>query len=116
MAEIDIQQAFRKRLYYTAPRVRVVAIPNAGKRSQWAAAQAKKEGLAKGFPDVVCLWPGAGIAFVEFKDAKGRVSIDQTEWHEWLDESGHRVAVARTPEDAIAFLRNCGAPIMEQAA
>ena len=116
MAEIDIQASFRKRLYYAAPRVRIVAVPNAARRSRWAAAQAKKEGLAKGFPDVVCLWPGGGIAFVEFKAPKGRVSIDQAEWHEWLDDSGHRIAVARSADEAIAFLRDCGAPIMERAA
>lgn len=116
MAEVDIQQAFRKRLYYTAPRVRVVAVPNAAKRTQWAVNQAKREGMSSGFPDVLCVWPGGGVAFIEFKTPKGRVTENQNDWHEWLDENGHRVAVARSPEEAIAFLRNCGAPIMEKAA
>lgn len=114
MAEVDIQQAFRKRLYYTAPRVRVVAVPNGMRTTAWSARQAKREGMSSGFPDVICLWPG-GVAFIEFKAPKGRVSENQSEWHEWLDENGHRVAVARSPDDAIAFLRTCGAPIMEQA-
>jgi hypothetical protein len=114
--EIDIQAGFRARLRYVAPAVSVVAIPNAAKRSQWAAMQAKREGMATGFPDVMCLWPGGGICFVEFKTAKGRTSENQAEWHERLDRWGHRVTVARSIDEAVEFLRLCGAPVMECAA
>lgn len=113
LLEIEIQQAFRKRLYYTAPKVRVVAVPNAAKRSQWAIMQAKREGLSSGFPDVLCIWPGAGVAFVEFKRPGGATSPNQSEWHERLDAYGHRIFVAYGVDQAIDFLRQCGAPIME---
>ncbi len=113
--EIDIQSAFKKRLYYTAPRIKVVAIPNAGRRTPWETRQAKKEGLATGFPDLLCLWPGAGVAMIEFKRPGGRTSDNQREWHQRLADMEHRVCVAYSVNQAIDFLRSCGAPIMEQA-
>jgi len=109
--EIGIVQQFRKRLYYLAPGVRVVAIPNAGKRGQHAVRQAKREGLATGFPDVMVLWRGVGIAFVEFKRPGGTVSENQREWHDRLDAMGHRICVAYGADQAIDFLIACGAPI-----
>ena len=114
--EVDIQQAFRKRLYYTAPRVKAVAVPNAAKRTQWAVRQAKKEGLATGFPDMLVVWPGAGIAFIEFKRPGGATSDNQDEWHQRLNDMGHRVCVAYSVDQAVEFLRQCGAPVMESAA
>lgn len=116
MSEADLAQSLRKRLYYTAPTVKLVAVPNAAKRSQWAAGQAKKEGMATGFPDLIALWPDGGSAFIELKTPKGRLSENQSEWIERLGAMGHRAAVARSADEAIAFLRDCGAPIMERAA
>ena len=113
-SELTIQLGFRNRLRYVAPAVHVVAIPNAAKRSQWAAMQAKKEGLATGFPDVQCIWPG-GICFIEFKSAKGRVSDNQAEWIDRLSRYGFDVVVARSVDDAVAFIKACGAPVLERA-
>lgn len=112
LSEIQIQVGFRNRLRYVAPAVSCVAIPNAAKRTQWAAMRAKKEGMATGFPDVMCLWAGAGICFIEFKAIKGRLSEDQAEWIARLRERGHRVTVARSVDAAVDFLRECGAPVM----
>lgn len=116
MTEADLAQAFRKRLYYTAPQVKLVAVPNAGKRTQWAARQAKKEGMATGFPDLLAIWPGGGIAFIELKMPKGRLSDNQAEWLVRLNEYGHHVEVVRSVEDGVAYLRGLGAPVMERAA
>lgn len=115
MTEVEIQSGFRNRLRYVAPAVSFVAIPNAAKRTEWAARQAKREGLATGFPDGMCIWAG-GICFIEFKTPKGRLSENQAEWIERLQSRGHRVTVARSIEEAIAFLRECGAPVLERAA
>jgi hypothetical protein len=114
--ELQIQVGFRNRLRYVAPAVSCVAIPNAAKRSQWAAHQAKKEGLATGFPDVMCIWDGGGICFIEFKTIKGRLSEQQGEWLVRLRERGHRVTVARSVDAAVEFLRECGAPMMDAPA
>lgn len=116
VAEIDIQAGFRNRLRYVAPTVSMVAIPNAGKRTRWAAAQAKKEGMATGFPDCMCIWPGAGVCFIEFKTPKGRLSDNQVEWIGRLDDRGHKVCIARSVDEALDFLRQCGAPVLERAA
>lgn len=113
LSEIAIQCGFRNRLRYVAPAVSVVAIPNAAKRTQWAAMQAKKEGMCAGFPDVMCLWAGGGICFIEFKTLKGRLSDSQGEWLVRLRERGHLVTVARSVDAAVDFLRECGAPVME---
>ena len=109
--ELAIVMAFKKALYYAAPSVRVVAIPNAGKRGLAAIRQAKREGLATGFPDVMCIWPGAGIAFIEFKRPGGATSDNQDEWHQRLADMGHRVCVASAAAQAVNFLVECGAPI-----
>lgn len=116
MKEVEIQQAFRKHLYYTGPRIRVVAVPNGARRTQWEARQAKREGMATGFPDVICLWPGDGHAFIEFKAEKGRVSENQREWGDWLIDNGFCCCIARSVDEAVDFLKRCGAPIMERAA
>ena len=116
MTEADLAQALRKRLYITAPTVQVVGVPNAGKRTVWAARQAKKEGMATGFPDMMLVWPGAGVAFIELKMPKGVVSDNQADWIARLDDYGHAVAVCRSVDEAVAFLRASGAPVMEQAA
>jgi hypothetical protein len=115
-SELAEQQALRKRLYYSAPSVMVVAVPNAARRTVWEARRAKQEGLAAGFPDLVCLWPG-GIAFVEMKRVKGgTVSDNQAEWIERLQGFGFPAAVCRGADAAMAFLRDAGAPIRERAA
>lgn len=120
-SEIAIQTLFRSRARILCPSVHIVAIPNAGKRSQWAAAQVKREGLAKGFPDIMCLW-AAGIgytpipyqAFIEFKSEKGSVKIDQSEWIERLQSCGFPVAVHRDADHAIEWLRSLGAPFIDR--
>jgi hypothetical protein len=96
---------------YAAPAVACVAIPNGGKRGPLAARRAKAEGMASGFPDVICLWDG-GLCLIEFKAAKGKLSANQAGWIERLDRWGHRVAVCRTIDEAIAFIRACGAPML----
>lgn len=116
MTEFEIQSGFRNRLRYVAPQVSMVAIPNAAKRTVWAARQAKLEGLATGFPDCMCLAPGGLVAFLEFKAAKGRLTDNQAEWIERLDRWGFPVAVVRSVEAALDVLRGAGFPIMERAA
>ena len=115
MAEIDIQAKFRGSLRYVGPSVQVVAVPNAGKRTLWQQRQVKKEGLSAGFPDCICIWPG-GICFVEFKSPKGRISENQREWLDRLSGYGFMATVARSVDEALDFLRECGAPVGRRAA
>lgn len=115
-SEIEIVTLFRSRCQMLCPGVRVVAVPNAAKRSQWAAMQAKREGMAKGFPDVLCLWRDRGIAMIEFKTRTGKLSIDQEEWLDRLNLMGFPATVARSADDALAFLRAMGAPFIGRIA
>ncbi len=107
---------FRSRARIICPGVSIVAVPNAAKRSRWAAGQAKREGLAKGFPDVICLWGGGGVAFIEFKSTSGTVRESQSEWIERLGEMGFPVTVSRDPDHALQFLRDAGAPFVGRLA
>jgi hypothetical protein len=111
-SEITIQSLFRSRARIICPSVAIVAVPNAGKRTAWAARQAKREGLATGFPDVLCFWKGPGIAAIEFKSAKGRLSDAQGEWLDRLAALGIPVTVSRDPDHALDFLRAAGAPFV----
>lgn len=113
--EADLAQALRKRIYYTAPQVKLVAVPNAAKRTPWAVRQAKKEGLAAGFPDLIALAPGGKVAFIELKSPKGRLTPNQSEWLALLGDMGFPVGVFRDVETTIAWLRCNGFPIREAA-
>jgi hypothetical protein len=110
-SEITIQTLFRSRVRIQCPAVRVVAIPNGAKRGQRAMNQALREGLQPGFPDVLCLAPGR-VAFIEFKDAKGKLSPGQEVWLEKLSDMGFPATVCRDPDDGLAFLRANGFPFI----
>lgn len=113
-SELTIQGLFRSRARIRCPGVHIVAVPNGGKRGQRALNQAMREGMALGFPDVICLWKGPGIAAIEFKAAKGRVSANQEEWIERLNALGVPATVARDADVAIEFLRAAGAPFIDR--
>lgn len=108
-SEIAIQTLFRSRAHMRCPAVRVVAIPNGEKRGQKSLNRAMREGLAIGFPDVMCIAPGK-IAFIEFKAEKGVVSDRQKGWLEQLNALGFPAVVARCPDAALRFLQANGFP------
>lgn len=108
--ELAIQSGFLCALRYVAPAVHAFAIPNAAKRSHWAARQALREGMKAGVPDLYAFWPG-GDCFMEFKAPNGRVQDNQREWHERLSRCGKAVAVVRSVDEAVDFIRSLGAPV-----
>ena len=115
MSELAIQLAFRRRARMMCPRVRIVAIPNGTHiASRAGRAKANAEGRSAGFPDVQCLWPGGGFAAIEFKAPKGRVSENQSEWLDWLTESGFACTVSRDADHALEWLRSLGAPFIDR--
>lgn len=111
-SEIAIQTLFRSRCRIMCPGVSLIAVPNAAKRTQWAAQRAKREGLATGFPDMLCFWKGPGIAAVEFKSAGGKLSESQSEWIDRLNDMGIPATVSRNADEAVEFLRAAGAPFL----
>jgi len=117
--ELAIQVRLRSRMRMLAPGVRLVATPNAGKRTAWAAMKAKAEGMAAGFPDLNVIWSNGqgvnavpGIAFLELKDRNGSLSAAQEDWLNFLHQAGFPCGCFRSVDTAIAFLRAAGAPFV----
>lgn len=106
------QIAFLRDAKIVCPAVDVFAVPNGGKRSQWAAMKAKREGLKAGVLDLVCTWPGGGVAFLEFKDGTSMPDANQRERLNMLTRQGHWCGVFRQETSALAFLQACGAPFI----
>lgn len=112
LSEIQIVGLFRSRARIQCPAVAIVAVPNAARRGQRAMNQVRKEGMAIGFPDVMCFWPGKGVAAIEFKAEKGRLSLNQVEWLQRLNDMGVPAVVSHDPDHALGFLRKAGAPFL----
>lgn len=110
-SELAIQTLFRSRCRIQCPQVSIVAIPNGGKRGQKALNQARREGAAWGFPDVMALAPGK-VAFLEFKAEKGTLSANQEDWLDRLHTLGFPCGVFRDADKALAFLREHGFPFL----
>lgn len=114
--ELQVVTLFRSRARMHCPEVRIVAIPNAAKRGQKALNSLRREGAAFGFPDIMCLWPGRGCAFIEFKrETGGRLSTNQGEWIERLHRLGFAASVQNDPDQALEWLRAEGAPFITPA-
>ena len=74
---------------------------NGGKRDAFTGAQMKALGVKPGFPDLILpVRRGfAGLA-MEMKADDGRVSKEQDEWLQELDEQGWHCAVCRSADEA----------------
>jgi hypothetical protein len=106
------QAAFLRNARILCPGVDIFAVPNGAKRSQWAAMKAKREGMRAGVLDLVCTWPGRGVAFIEFKDGRSMPDDNQRERLNMLTRQGHFCGCFRQEDSAIRFLRDCGAPFI----
>ena len=107
-SEFEIQVALRRAMKKLAPKVRLVATPNAGKRTQWEATRAKSEGMSKGFCDLTVIGPAKQIAFVELKTRTGRLSDEQIDWLNYLHNSGFNCGCFRSVASATAALKQWG--------
>ena len=56
----------------------------------------------KGCPDLICLSSGGVTTWLEVKTPIGSLNADQKAWHERAKRNGHRVAVVRSPAEALA--------------
>jgi hypothetical protein len=105
------QVAFLRDARILCPAVSIFAVPNGGKRSQWAAMKAKREGMRAGVLDLVCTWPG-GVAFIEMKDGTSMPDENQRERLNLLTRQGHHCGVFRQERSALDWLRSVGAPFI----
>ena len=102
--ELSVQVAFRNQMRTQAPAVILAGIPNAGKRSRWEAVQRSKEGLVKGFPDMIAFHEGR-VACLEFKSGKGQPSDAQIECLNRLHRQKIPVGIFRKAETAVEWLQ-----------
>lgn len=112
--EITRQSAFIRDAKIICPAVDIFAVPNAGKRSQWAARKAKREGLTAGVLDLVCTWPMGGVAFLEWKDGVKMPDENQRDRLNLYTRQGHLCGVFRQETSALEFLRRHGAPFIDR--
>ena len=109
-SEHSIQTQILNYLFYkAAPNVFAIGIPNAGKRSYRVAGRLKAEGMMAGVADVCVLLPGARVAWMETKTARGRQSYAQKGFEERCQRLGHHYRIVRTLQEAIGFLLTIGA-------
>ena len=110
--ELARQSAFLRDVRIICPAVDIIAVPNAGKRSPWAAQKAKREGLTAGALDLGCAWEGGRVAFLEFKDGKKMPTPAQRERLDRYVRQGHLCGVFRQEASALGALRRWGAPFL----
>lgn len=97
-------------LFKTHPDIRIVAIPNAAKRSWKQGAKMKAEGMTKGAPDVVVLMPEGQTGWIEMKKPRRSVVSDEQLGFEAIcGRLGHRYARCKTLAEAVAALISWGA-------
>lgn len=86
----------------------LIHIPNEGKRSPRAGAELKRMGLKKGFPDLQLLVPNKEYygLFIELKaDKTKRLTKEQKQWLEKLNEYGYKAVRCNGSEEAIDTIK-----------
>ena len=106
--ELARVKRFRALFRKAFPGARLVAIPNGGLRGQAALNQARSEGAAWGFADMMAIGSGRAFPLLEWKSGTGAVKSHQIEWLNWLTGRGHACGVFRKPETAIEWLLEKG--------
>ncbi len=86
------------------PELHWFAIPNGEKRHIRVAQRLKNEGVRRGTPDLCFMLPGGKVGWLEMKAAKGSLSPDQKVFRDKAALLGHAWAMARTIDEALAFL------------
>ena len=71
----------------------------------------RARGVVPGVPDMQFAWPVGRSAFVELKADKGRLSDEQRLFHARLEGAGLPVAVCRSFDEVLRFLRDQGCPL-----
>lgn len=99
------------------PAVRFTAIPNARKGSDWERIRRWREGAVAGALDLFATWRGCAgpaIAFMEMKNGREMPGQDQRDYLNMLYRQGFPCGVFRREDSVMAFLRQCGAPFIDQ--
>ena len=118
-AEDALQRAVVSTLRLS-PDLKMIAIPNGGKRGKVEAARMHGLGVMAGVSDLMILWPVGGIAFIELKrpglvTGKKRplksLRPEQLAFYGWCSLNGFSATVCDSVEMVEDYLRSCGAPV-----
>ena len=114
LSELARVVAWRNLMRLCAPACAITPFANAGKRSP---TQARREGIIAGAFDYQIAWSVRGVAYIEFKGytsagKAGKLSQAQIDWGNAHFRMGHSVACFFTPERALEWLRDHGAPVV----
>jgi len=116
-SEFTRQVHFLAALKKMAPKVDALAVPNAGRSSDWERIRRHKEGARAGALDLQMTWKPTrpddrGIFFAEFKDGDGVPSKAQRERLNLYFRQGHKCGVYRTGAQLLLHLFEAGAPFL----
>ena len=86
----------------------IYAVANGGHRHPAVASKLKAEGVRRGIADI-CIpfasksgsYPGA---YIEMKSPKGKVSVEQAEFLEFVRSQGYAVEIAYSCDEALRFI------------
>ena len=117
--ERQVQRSILQMCGICFPDVFITAIPNGAHLAGNDTARFKQmgalkgDGLKVGFPDLLCLWaPGTGCLLEVKRPKVGRLSDAQIAVHCKLAVIGWSVATVTSQDEAYAFLKACGAPMV----
>ena len=85
------------------------AIPNAGRRTLYSGNRMKQEGMQSGVADLCIMLDRGRAAWLELKTERGTQSDTQKGFEAICKRLGHPYCVARTIDQAVAFLKGIGA-------
>lgn len=91
------------------PELHWFAIPNGEKRHIRVAQRLKNEGVRRGSPDLVFMLPGGKVGWLEMKAKTGALSDAQKSFRDKALSLGHAWAMAKTIDEALAFLTSIDA-------
>lgn len=99
-SENAIQRDIVTHLQWVLPKsYRVIAIPNAARRTASGKASNGVPGLTKGYPDLQIVGPMGRVYTIEVKSEKGRLRKEQEEWRMWCTAHGIPWCLARSVDD-----------------
>ena len=116
-SEFARQTRFLSMLRKMAPAIDAIAVPNAGRSTDWERVRRWREGARAGALDLVVVWkptkPGdRGVFFPEFKDGQGKPSDAQRARLNLYHRMGHKCGVYRRPATLLLHLQQAGAPFL----
>lgn len=90
-------------LKYPNMKLRLVCVPNGGKRNAVEAAKLKQMGVRAGFPDLILLIQNIHHPFmgIELKAEKGRQSEHQKDYQNEFERIGAKYVVVRSLDEFI---------------